>query len=649
MKQIPRYISTIPLDADHVDELCQDILQQHEQGVMDCALFIMSLHPEATPPVKKAEIYAEKYARFKEKLDAMGVRSGVLVQSSIGHGYVLSEPTTFQKIVNLNNGEVKTTCCPYDDTFCDYLRHSLTVIAGTRPSMIMVDDDLRLIFREGNGCACELHMKAVRELLGEEISREELFEELKNDNRGRYAQAFLETQKQAVLKASKAIREGIDTVDPTIPVMVCACGNAEFTEEMAEVMAGQGNPRTVRVNNGVYVPEGARRITQPFYRAAVQIAKLKGKVDAFLGESDTIPYNQYAMSARWIHSHFVGTVLEGVCGAKRWITRRVEFEPESGQCYRKTFSENRGFYDELIRIVPSVRYFGCRTPLSADAPYYFSENGWNSINDGGGGWAVHVLERLGLPMYFSAAPGGAAFLCGRADTKFSDQELLDMLGGCVILSSDSAKQLVDRGFGKHLGVDVREWTGELPNAEKLRGLEKKVHMQYKVKELVVTDDRTRVESMIYHTADNENFTPLFPGCTAFRNDLGGLVVVYAGTPVAPFNYVTGFSFLNWSRKEQMISLLSESGAIPLYFPGTEEIYLRAGTMDDGRVFAALFDLGLDPLDRIELVSDFAITKVSALEKDGSYAELSFRQEGRRLVIDRRVEPVDPVILVMEKK
>ena len=42
--------SIMPLDTDHIDEICADIRNQYETGVATCALFSMTLVPEGNPP-----------------------------------------------------------------------------------------------------------------------------------------------------------------------------------------------------------------------------------------------------------------------------------------------------------------------------------------------------------------------------------------------------------------------------------------------------------------------------------------------------------------------------------------------------------------------------------------------------------------------
>ena len=43
------------LDMNHIDEICDDIKYQYENGNASCALFSMTLVPEGDPPVNKAK------------------------------------------------------------------------------------------------------------------------------------------------------------------------------------------------------------------------------------------------------------------------------------------------------------------------------------------------------------------------------------------------------------------------------------------------------------------------------------------------------------------------------------------------------------------------------------------------------------------
>ena len=164
----------MPLRTDRINEICEDIKYQYENGIASCALFSMTLVPEGTPPSDKATIMGEKYKMFKEKLDAQNIPNGILVQASIGHSWKLGEPFPFQRIVGMADGESPEVVCPYDEGFREYIYDVFRKLAKTSPGHIMLDDDFRLMERPGKGCGCPLHMKRFNELAGTSFTREEL-------------------------------------------------------------------------------------------------------------------------------------------------------------------------------------------------------------------------------------------------------------------------------------------------------------------------------------------------------------------------------------------------------------------------------------------------------------------------------------------
>lgn len=637
--------SIMPLDLTHIDELCEDMRKQYVSGVTTCVLFNMTLVPEGNPPVDKVGKLCAKYAVFKKKLDAMGVPSGILVQATIGHGWVLGEMSPYQRYTNLTDGDQPAVVCPSDTGFHDYLFHIFATITAHHPDCIMVDDDFRLVTRPGRGCACPWHMARVRELTGAaDLTREQLLDEiLAWTPKGKaYNDAFVESQKEALLAAARVMRAGMDSVDPKMPGSYCCEGdNAEFAGEIAQILAGDGNPVTVRINNGNYTAAGARGYSRPFMRAAQQVAKLKNTVDIILAETDTCPQNRYSTGVMQLHTHFTGSILEGAAGANHWLTRLPAHEPRSGVAYRKRLAAYRGFYRELAKLAPTLKHRGCRIPVSDTASYEWPKPGIRT-----GAWVRCVLERLGLPVYFSAEAGGITCMHGEEDAPMTDQEILKVLSGPVILASDTAKRLIDRGFGEYLGVDVRPWTGAPMNTEQLNVNGNRCSVQVDARELVKLSEAVVEDSGVYNTTDGENYTYLFPGSTIYKNALGGTVTVFCGTPNAAFDITEAFSFLNESRKQQLIRIIEQQGHLPVYYPGDEEMYLRAADMEDGGLFTALFNLGLDPIEALELVCSKPVARIEKLMPDGTREKVAFTCEGGVLKLNCPCNTLDPVILFL---
>ncbi len=641
--------SIMALDEEHIDEICEDIKLQYEAGVASCPLFSCTLVPEGNPPKDKATELCNIYDKFREKLDAMGIPSGILVQATIGHGWVLSEMFPYQQLINFNNGEAKRTVCPTDEGFKEYVRHCFTVIAQHKPHHIMLDDDFRLMFREGNGCGCPEHMRRFNEAAGTSFTREELWEKVTKENpdKERYTKLMADLQIESLYETARIMREAIDAVDLSIPGSFCCVGNeVEGAIEIAKIMAGKGNPIVMRINNGNYTAKMIRDFPRHFHRAAHQIAKIRNDVDVILAETDTCPQNRYSTGAMSLHTHFTGTIIEGAAGAKHWITRLATHEPQSGKAYRKVLGSHRGFYEALAEIVPTLKWKGFRIPVTNVPKYEFGVSDNYSADEG---WGTCVIERLGLPMYFGEKADGIACLNSNIDTRYSDNEIKEILSHPVFLASDTAKNLIDRGFGKYIGVDIRKWEGKGASGELfLHGdiTNRTTKVQNKFMELVPTSDKVEVDSIVYHAVGKAPKEPLFPAVTIFKNELGGTVFTFCGTPLGQYNLVEAFSFLNYSRKQQLIHLMKKVDEAQIYFPGDEEMYFRVADMQDGGVFCSLINISTDPIDEIELVCEKKITKVEMLTKTGERCAVDFEQNGDNLIVKTGCGVLDPVILFM---
>lgn len=80
----------------------------------------------------------------------------------------------------------------------------------------------------------------------------------------------------------------------------------------------------------------------------------------------------------------------------------------------------------------------------------------------------------------------------------------------------------------------------------------------------------------------KRFSPPLP---ALRMRRAARSLLFAARREPEYNYCEAFSFLNESRKKQMAELLSESGNLPIYYPGDAEVLLRAAyTANEGELF-----------------------------------------------------------------
>ena len=635
-------------DVEHIDEICEDIKYQYENGITTCALFNMSLVPEGNPPVNKALALGKNYALFREKLKKDNIPNGILIQSSIGHGYPLGKMFPFQQYFGLVNKIYSNVACPLDEGFREYIYNTVKTLMSFEPDCIMLDDDFRLLHRGSKGCACPLHLKRTSEILGRECTHDEILEAAQTNSpeADRVFDAFVKSQHDSLVETAEIMRKAMDEVNPKTPGLYCCVGeNAESAEAIAKALAGKGNPTVVRINNGRYTPQGARYLSHNAQRAAIQIAKLKDKVDVILAETDTCPQNRYSTGAQSLHAQFTASILEGAKGAKHWITRLATHEPQSGKAYRKILSKRSKFYEKLAELTPQIQWTGFRTFVSDKPCYKLSEEPQNVYSNIA--WGYCVFERLGLPMYFSAQNDGILCLDGDGDKVLSDAQILEALKGPVILASNTAQNLIKRGFGQYIGADVREWNGKTVKYEKLYVNNRKVAKQMQLKELVPFEDAV-ADSMVLHSLGDGVDEPLFPGSLIYKNSLGGTVFLFAGTPEAAFRYTEAFSFLTYSRKQQLIRMAKQTGLMPVYYPNDEEMYLRVGYLPENKLFCGLFNIGLDPIEEVEICVDRTVSKIEMLMPDGTFENVSFTQQGEKCVLHNTpCYSQNPVILIIK--
>lgn len=660
-------LSIMPMELEHIDEICNDIKQQQIDGISDCGMLMMQFAPEGTPAINKAEIQCKTYDLFHEKLKQLNAKHGVLVQSTLGHVYPPSQPHSFQNIIGLVTGTkydtckpydkfqldgivFKGQCCPYDKNLQNYLKEQMRTLALRKPSVIMIDDDMGLVYRIGiKGCTCPLHMAEFNRRAGTDITREQLVEHVFGDSEEdkRLTQIFLDVQGDSLVQITKAMREGIDSVDPTIQGIVSSAGSyCEFTELMAEAFAGEGNPKVARFNNSCFHLEPARYFSNQMIRAAIQRENLNGKIDVFLTEGDTCPHNRYATSAAKLHAHLTGTILEGAKGAKLWITPlSTGFDLSQGAAYRKTISKFSKFYEELSKLYEGLTPVGCCIPVPEKRDYCLRVPNIFEIQLSA--WGTKVLERYGVPMFVSKLAKGAVFLDDATVGNFSDRELENLLKGTLIMGAKAAKALNERGFKAHTGVDIKNWNGELIKLERIKLTNTKVIRQMEGMEVVPLSDNVITDSEALYVPGDGTEKSMYPASTVFKNSLGGTVIVFSGTPDTEFHYNKSASFLNSSRKKQIVNLLKTTGNLPVYYPEDLEIYMKAGYLNDGTLMCALFNISFDQMEEIPLIIEDNFSEINILTPEGHYKKCEYYMQGDTVYIKQPLFTLMPVVLLIK--
>jgi len=381
-------------------------------------------------------------------------------------------------------------------------------------------------------------------------------------------------------------------------------------------------------------------------RAAIFSSKMKKNgVDVILSETDTIPFNRYAKSARYLHAHYTESMLDGLRGAKHWLTRISAYEPASGKAFRDILAKHRGLYERLADIADTISPVGLNSAFTER--FYPSFSPEPDISRSHFIVTKH-LQEMGIPFYFSDSFGKASFLESTMVNAMSDEEIESVFEGSVFMDATSAELLVKRGYGDRLGVTVSEWDMQFAKGEAFDkdGINC-CTVQKEYKKLTVTDPETEVLSYNY-AIDDAKVKLLSPAVTKLVRDGGKLSVVFCGSANVEFRYTEGFSFMNETRKAQLVSLLTQAGALPVYTPGDMELCVRAGYLPDGTLLTAVFPLGIDISDELPLYLEKEPASIRMILPDGSYEAVAYTKNADGSYnIAVRIEPMYPIILLIK--
>ena len=401
--------SVTHLKEDHFEERCQDIIDLVKRNVITMPLFCMTLVPEGNPVWDKAGKLVKIFAKYRDALAPHGVKCGIVVQASLGHEYQI-EPNPFQKYVNVIDGAERFVCCPEDPAFVEHFCEVMKTLAKEHPAAIML--------------ASPLHMKEFNKRTGLNMTREELTEHIfSHPDDDPLSDVFRDMQRDSLVNIAKAFREAIDSVDPTIQGINCTTGQiCESSMYTNKVFAGKGNPTIVRVSNGSYAPLGVRGFSDLMRQGAICKSKLKkAGIDVILSETDTIPFNRYAKSARYLHSHYAASMIEGLSGAKHWLSRAKAYEPASGKAYRDILAENYGLYNRLNELSEEIEWIGCGYGFIEQKKFTFRRESRSRYHECD--WILKTFERMGLPFYFTENRGKAVFLEDTIGADMTDEEI----------------------------------------------------------------------------------------------------------------------------------------------------------------------------------------------------------------------------------
>ena len=642
-----QFINIVPFFPDRLDYMVLEAKRLLDTVGITSPAYSMSLHPEGGEPLEKPRYYADRFAVLREKLNDFGIKPGILVQSVMGHGW-RGQPLCgkgWQYTININ-GNTAYRMCPLDRNFLQYVREVFLLMGTLHPAFFLTDDDIRLINNSESGleCFCPLHLAVFNERSPRGFTADELREYMLNAPAGdEIAEIFDGVRRESLLNLAIVIRSAINETDENIPCGCCAGGREYMLmEDLCKVFAGKNTP-FLRIHNALYLEEKTLDFPKRMYHTNL-MKKAAGTIPVLLDEADTCPHNRFSKSAVGMHSHITGGILNGMNGAKLWLTNTLEPEEAESLAYEKILGGHRGFYDVLVGLCDHIDWRGPRTLLPpkdlawrpATMSRYYE---WND-------WQWQYLNRFGVPGNYGAFDRErVTLLCGEMASAMSEAELKNILAGKVLLDGDAAFAINEKGLSNLIGA--------IPEKRDFRfSCEKIVEDGHCMRFLndfsapFYKDVKGEIISKLvfFQFQKSPDYLDVAPGSFYYENSAGGKIAV---TAVSMKNTI--YNMLAPQRKGWLIKLLGhlDPDSVPAYVEDNQDIYFRYGVTRKGENIAAIFNLSFDRLDMPRIAFLKCPHRIWKLTASGNWSEQNFSCVGNTVALECVLNTYENIILKID--
>ncbi|MCQ2380682.1 MAG: hypothetical protein MJ025_07165 [Victivallaceae bacterium] len=641
-----RFFNIVPCQIDQ-EAVAADMMAEYRDrtGNRDL-LYCLSLHPEGRPAIDKVDRYIDSFCKFRDRLSGRDVRCGILVQSIIGHWpRVDKDIEPWQRSVDIDGRNVRF--CVLDPRFQEYMREVGRKLAKAKPSFIMTDDDVRSYCPQLE-CFCPLHIAELNRRLGTKYTQQEVRGRVRNGRRGdRVYDAFLKLANEIPLTAVTMLRQGIDSVDPSIGGATCMAGRGQGMLEASRAFSGKGHEPMLRITNQMYCEPSPRDyFATTVLRTMGQVSQYR-EIPNLVEEADTFPHSLYSRSAVGLHAKTVASIFSGCNGAKLWFVNSSKNGIPVSRKYTDILAKYRGFYPALADALAGSEQDGVMIPLFR-RPHLLhpvtcpSEQRYPLDSWVGSQFALYGVPFAGTTDYKLDrvyAIGG-----DESVDRLDDAEIRELLSRRVLVDGKAAVKLTKRGFSALMGcaavMEPFKSTLEMTADGKTRFTNFK-HPGTPLLRDLAPGAKTLTNLGFSPFGGSKDVEIVAPGSVCFDNELGGRVLVTAfDIDASPFVRLAD------GRKPFIRLCLDElsNGRFDFILEDDQpETLLIRRCKDESRIIG-VFDTAYDPIDRVRIRCAAKPSEVLELREDGKWREIKFMFEDGILEIDRAMHCYDTLVL-----
>ena len=625
----------VPPSIGKEDVAIKDIIEFHKRTGIDTVLYSMPLNPRNSEPYKHLEDSVASYRKIKAGLAGHPIKIGILIQAILGH---VTNPTVVVDgwTRTYTSTQKAARFCALNPHFAKYIRTVGAKVAAEKPFFILGDDDIRSN-NGGRECFCALHVAEYnRRFNGNFKTPEEYRQAVMNSkNTDQVYLNYEILRREGVANIGKFIREGINSVDPSIPGGTC-CPGGEYHHyfDVTREFAAKNQPHMMRMCNAHYVEESPREFAYNVLKTQIY-RKHFASIPSIFDESDTFPHAPHSKSAVSMHAKLVSAIFNGLKGTKLWYVNSTKNgDWKVSRCYTDVLAKYSKFYPALFDAVQGS------TDGGVYVPGYISQHQLHSTNQytpvlpmEKENWAYY-MGIYGIPYSGEVRfdhPGVYSLRGAVAVNRLTDDQLMAMFKNKMFIDGSAAVELCKRGFSKYMGIETRT-PDCFYNFEVYKENKKYIYARSlkEAPELVVKSPKAKVLTDIYATAYalKGDRNRVVPGSVLFENSLGGKILTVAFNSDEHFSLRAGMPRKNWMI--YLLDHLDPETAQGSILNDTPVMSIKRKAADNSTLLMVC-NLGYDPIEKLEIKLDKA-EKIELLNEKGKWVSVDFKRACPKTVV-----------------
>lgn len=619
-------------------------LATQPQAIDEVIFFTAFTHP----PLPRAEMERRcaRLAALLPQVRAAGYRVGINVLASMGHHeenlpHSLNAP--WPRVTDPEGNVSQGSYCPADPDLLAYVQRVYTLVAQAEPDLIWIDDDVRLYGHMPivATCFCDACITRFNKEFGATFTRATLVAATQGDpsaTRDGWRDCWLEHNRRIVTKLLRTAAEATHQVNQRI-VMGFMTGDRFYEgyafAEWAAALEGAGSgPARWRPGGGFYNDDAYMGLVEKAHDIGRQVSQLPAKVTVLQSEIENFPYQKLRKSV-------AVTVLEAAAHMAAGATGPAFNIIGSNDA----LEEYRPFLDAIAASKPFLHALRASTGRSPAVGVWPAWNRDLFANHGAtGDWLkgnqsvaalrrTYVLGELGLPIAYGVDGARMSVLSGPLPAAFSRPALEQIFAGGVLIDVPALQSLTHLGLGDWSGVqvgealtrDMSEVLSDHPLNGRFGGWSRDCRQSFWPETAYRLQATAAGVAELAHLTDYAG-AAYGPCMTAFRNELGGRVVVAGYYPWQLIH--------NLAKSSQLKAICQwlSNDSLPVVVESYARVVVWARHDDQGNLVLVLLNASLDPAPELVLRVQTNSVQVQQLAMTGAEQTVTAQASGPNHVI-----------------